>query len=102
MLTGPALALMKASSSVPTWKWRRIRVLASGVAKVRRPQWMVLCRKPFSLGQRGEIPRNSFTAKKKAKTKGRTMLNIQRRDHERLPRSSAVLATSAMGRLWSR
>ena len=49
--------IQRTSSSVPTWKWRRIRVLVSGVPKVRRPQWMVLCSRPFRFGCRGEIAR---------------------------------------------
>ena len=41
-------------------------------------------------------------ARNSTKMNGRAMLNSQRRDSERLHTSRAVLASSAIGRLWSR
>ena len=100
--TGPAFALMKPSSSVASVKWRRISVLASGEAKVFRPQWINSCSAPFRFGQRGDSARRIFTTMKNAKINGRAIGNSQRRDTDRLPISSASLAPSSIGRLWSR
>ena len=75
---------MKARISVPMWKCRMIRRLASREAKLRRPQWISLCRAPLRLGQCGEIARRSFTIRKKTKIGPRTMLKNQRRDQERV------------------
>ena len=53
-------------------------------------------------GQLGDSPRRIFTTMKNTKISGREIGNSQRREIERLPISSACLAPSSIGRLWSR
>lgn len=98
----PAFSRTKAVSSDPTWKCRRITRLPSGVTKVRRPQWMVLCSRPFRFGYFGEMTRSTFTRQKNRNTNGRATGNSQRRDRDRAPSNRSRFAPSSIGRLWSR